>query len=416
MLKAEIDAGRPVLYSGQSTSAGGHAWVCDGYNSSNFMHFNFGWSGYSDGYYSVDVVNPLVGTGGGGGNFNADQTIIVGIVPDTYPAAGTGNVKMLSHVDIKTNSPMQYMSSFNVTSKILNGNTSSFSGDFCAQAFDTLNNVIGTIQTLTGKTIAAGDSTASLTFSTSGIIGMIPGHFGIRIMYRPSGSSTWAAVADNGNFINYNQMAVVNSQNMKLFDSVAVGSHVRGHGQPLTINTKIINSGSTFSGTVQAVLQNIYTGTSYVIQSLTGQNITGGGGVKNFTFNTSSISAPGGTYVLSVQHQPGASGSFITTGSDYYQNPIMFTIIGGTGVNDVTLTDEDVAVYPNPATDNVHIVLNSTKVDNVKILDMQGREMAAFSDVDKTLTVSVKDYPAGVYLIQLQSGGAMVTKKMVIAK
>ena len=53
MLKEEFDLGRPVYYSGQSSS-GGHAFVADGYDEDDFIHFNFGWSGSDDNYYSVD--------------------------------------------------------------------------------------------------------------------------------------------------------------------------------------------------------------------------------------------------------------------------------------------------------------------------------------------------------------------------
>lgn len=56
MLKAEFDLGRPVYYSGQSSS-GGHAFVCDGYDENDLMHFNFGWSGSDDDYYAVDAID-----------------------------------------------------------------------------------------------------------------------------------------------------------------------------------------------------------------------------------------------------------------------------------------------------------------------------------------------------------------------
>jgi hypothetical protein len=56
MLKTEFDLGRPVYYSGQSSS-GGHAFVCDGYDENDLMHFNFGWSGSDDDYYAVDAID-----------------------------------------------------------------------------------------------------------------------------------------------------------------------------------------------------------------------------------------------------------------------------------------------------------------------------------------------------------------------
>ena len=83
MLVAELDAGRPVLYGGASAQ-GGHAFVCDGYDERQYMHFNFGWSGLGDGYYPVDSISP--GTGGVGGNgsytFNMQNACLTGAEPD----------------------------------------------------------------------------------------------------------------------------------------------------------------------------------------------------------------------------------------------------------------------------------------------------------------------------------------------
>ena len=55
-LKDEFDLGRPVYYSGQSSS-GGHAFVADGYDENDLIHFNFGWSGSDDDYYVVDAID-----------------------------------------------------------------------------------------------------------------------------------------------------------------------------------------------------------------------------------------------------------------------------------------------------------------------------------------------------------------------
>lgn len=80
-LKNELNIGRPVYYSGYSNE-GGHAFVCDGYNSDNLMHFNFGWGGSSNGYYTVrsSGSNPVNGYGSG-------QSAIFGLYPpeSQYP-------------------------------------------------------------------------------------------------------------------------------------------------------------------------------------------------------------------------------------------------------------------------------------------------------------------------------------------
>ena len=61
MLKNEFDNGRPVYYSAYSPTKGGtrggHAFICDGYDENDFMHFNWGWQGFDNGFYSINAMN-----------------------------------------------------------------------------------------------------------------------------------------------------------------------------------------------------------------------------------------------------------------------------------------------------------------------------------------------------------------------
>lgn len=77
----------PLIYDGTDSAGGGHSFICDGYDGEGFFHFNWGWGGISDGYFSLDALNPgALGTGGGsGGGFNFDQGIYLGI---TTPKGG----------------------------------------------------------------------------------------------------------------------------------------------------------------------------------------------------------------------------------------------------------------------------------------------------------------------------------------
>ena len=76
----EIDADRPVLYSGQDVSAG-HAFVCDGYEmrgSVPYFHINWGWGGSANGYFASDALNPVVSKAH---SYNDLMTIIYNIKP-----------------------------------------------------------------------------------------------------------------------------------------------------------------------------------------------------------------------------------------------------------------------------------------------------------------------------------------------
>ena len=72
----DVAAKRPVIYCGQG-EAGGHCFICDGYSSDGYFHFNWGWGGTSDGYFKLSALAPgIQGIGGNNGNFNSMQSIV----------------------------------------------------------------------------------------------------------------------------------------------------------------------------------------------------------------------------------------------------------------------------------------------------------------------------------------------------
>lgn len=73
-LKECLNEERPILYSGQSNR--GHAFVCDGYDENDLLHFNWGWGGNGDGYYALGNLNPL------GNNYSNGNSAILDINPD----------------------------------------------------------------------------------------------------------------------------------------------------------------------------------------------------------------------------------------------------------------------------------------------------------------------------------------------
>lgn len=75
IIKNQLDSLRPVLYRGQS-DAGGHAFVCDGYDDQDYFHFNWGWNGSNNGYYLLSGLTP------GNHNYNSSQAAVIGLFVD----------------------------------------------------------------------------------------------------------------------------------------------------------------------------------------------------------------------------------------------------------------------------------------------------------------------------------------------
>lgn len=71
---SEIDAQRPVLCQAWKSLVNAHSFVIDGYISSNglYVHINFGWGGYDNGYYKIDYCL----------GYDGNRTFLTEIYPD----------------------------------------------------------------------------------------------------------------------------------------------------------------------------------------------------------------------------------------------------------------------------------------------------------------------------------------------
>ena len=80
LVRGELDASRPIIYAGFEQTAG-HCFVCDGYDDENRYHFNWGWSGDGDGFFTLNSLTPNIGSYAY--DFTNGQEILVGIQPHT---------------------------------------------------------------------------------------------------------------------------------------------------------------------------------------------------------------------------------------------------------------------------------------------------------------------------------------------
>ena len=75
LLRTDLDANLPICYAGYGPNYG-HQFVCDGYRMTDgTFHFNWGWSGFADGYYAIGYLNP------GSSTLNAGNSVVVHIKP-----------------------------------------------------------------------------------------------------------------------------------------------------------------------------------------------------------------------------------------------------------------------------------------------------------------------------------------------
>jgi len=78
LIRRSLDAGLPVYYRGSDPTPSSHGFVVDGYDSIGRFHINMGWGGRSDGWYSLNNINPR----GRGKEWYNNQTIVTNIKPN----------------------------------------------------------------------------------------------------------------------------------------------------------------------------------------------------------------------------------------------------------------------------------------------------------------------------------------------
>ena len=116
LIYSDLRKGHPVIYSGYVESGDGHALVIDGYDASgDLFHFNYGWGGQSDGYYTVREPDA-------GSNKNIEFSYTPTVIYDIHPKKY--NVK----VDILTGDKVYAQVSNNITLKVTNKSSIAFSG------------------------------------------------------------------------------------------------------------------------------------------------------------------------------------------------------------------------------------------------------------------------------------------------
>jgi hypothetical protein len=102
-----------------------------------------------------------------------------------------------------------------------------------------------------------------------------------------------------------------------------------------------------------------------------------------------------------------------TTTQDYFTGIIsgmgsfMFSTLG---VTEIELTDIQLKIYPNPATDIIHITSNMELI-KIELFDILGKRVLTSTE---TQELKVDHLKAGVYFVKVYSSKGPMTKKIIV--
>jgi len=392
MMKADLDANRPLYYSGYSES-GGHAFVCDGYDSDEYFHFNFGWGGSGDGYYLTQssADDPVHGYGSG-------QSAIFNLHPlyndyPTYcmeqaPTAISGSLEDgSSNLDYLNNTnctylialPSQYMVEVTLSSLLTQEN------------HDVLRFWNGH------------PSQDSLLAEFSGSLTNFSHQFSTDSLYITF--ETDDSVTDKGWHLTYRALC----------EGVSCGTHVLH--EPSGVITDNSGDGNYLDNS------NCY----WVIRVSDVASIT-------FTFEEMDISPEDHLDFYDMSYYPyelmasyhgsdnPGSVTYYTNRvkvsfvSDNYLNASGFRVLWSSSAAGVEDYDSGTSVYPNPASEMLHVALTEPLEQcHVSLYDMVGHAVFAngYNNVDH-IEIPVGSLTEGLYLLAMENQGKTTHWKIVV--
>jgi len=208
LIKTELNEKRPILYGGSDADYNGHAFVCDGYDSSNLFHFNWGWSGSFNGYFELSSLKPSdPGMGGGYGGYSIGQDMTIGIQKPTESSVKSNQILLYKNIEANK-SIVSRDSTFNMNFGFANYGGNTFEGHLALGLYqgdslvlkldETQDMILGTYMGDTNYT------TDSLAIPSS----LSDGSYQLYSIYQEKGQSDWSMMR--------NKIGLPNSLNVSI--------------------------------------------------------------------------------------------------------------------------------------------------------------------------------------------------------
>ncbi|WP_321423764.1 C10 family peptidase [uncultured Bacteroides sp.] len=332
MIKTELNASRPVLYAGQA-SDGGHQFVCDGYDSNGLFHFNWGWSGSSDGYFELSVLNPgSFGIGGTSGGFNTSQNIVIGIQkPNSSSTAAPYQLCIYKPLTTAASS-ISRTSLFSISMTLYNYGVNSFGGSLGIALY----NNSGFVKLLNSTNVSSLGSYYGYTNPNFPKNLAIPadvadGNYKLCCVFKPSGQTDWQIMRGKIGIPNYLNVALtsanINISTPDAYPKLTINSLTATgnlyNNKAGRFSLSITNTGAEYNSNI--VLKLVAVDNSATSQTVCTNPVNiPSGETKIFDF-TDDITAAPGQYYLTAYYDSQNDRSNLSYTS--FANPLTVTVL-----------------------------------------------------------------------------------------
>lgn len=419
-LKSEIDARRPIIYLGEGSVK--HAFVADGYDSNDFVHINWGWAGYCNGFFDVSYLYPDgIGIGGGEDGYNLNQSIITlsplknGEKPYEPISLGFYNT---SDLDVGiSSSPAEgalgYVSFY--VKSLQNQSDVPFSGDFALGIFNLEGEMVATseIKSHSNRPMKAW-SYAYGFYCPFPELSLQDGEYSVSGIFRLNPESKWEKMRTK-----YGMRMSVKSGKYSLVSNTGISLRAAAKpylsgkpevGRTISFVFPVINAGG-LSAKPQF---------SFVLKEKGKEEIIEKGFVRaylydgvetdvkwEYTFSTDKV-VEGKIYEVSISRIIFLGEDF-TLANDF--GPISFVLSAGD--SSVEYIESDlVTVGPVPAEDVLYI--KGIQISKVRVYSVFGA-MVASGDYDNlnSVSIDISAFSPGAYILDIETTKGIVRKRFI---
>ncbi|MCR4664671.1 MAG: C10 family peptidase [Paludibacteraceae bacterium] len=323
LLKNDLDNGRPVLYAG--FGSGGHCFVCDGYDSNNYFHFNWGWSGNLNGYFRLDALEPGGGGIGAGGHvYNERQMAIFGLRPNKTQQeieeeeSENNSIGLRLYSKITAPDSVRFYKDFTCSVKIANLNeTKDIECTICAALFDENLAFYDYVDSIQGTRRAQRYFNFEATYT--GRAAFTPGKYYLAYFYRTNDKG-WTLI-EGDDYKSVIPFKVYYTDGIEMYSDFEIESGEFRQGEEVEIKLAIANvKGKDFKGAFRLNLSRMEDG-----KWLQNIEIKEDKEIKNGYYVTyyfkGRVTVDPGTYNLQAAYQNDGETSWYFIGSKYYINP-----------------------------------------------------------------------------------------------
>ena len=423
MLKNEINAGRPVFYSGSDANGGGHAFICDGYNEYNYFHFNWGWGGYYDGFFLTSALNPGAGgAGSGSGVFSEGQNIILNIMPD---AGGSKNYEMKTAALAAYNfgfypsaiTSINKEEGFMILAPIWNFGLEDFTGKCYLVLVDEDDNAIADIGCF-DLDLAQGYGLARSTdcFVPSTVAS---GNYYIRIFTQANDESSKSIVYGEPSYtdripITVSNITNIGSSNLVFYQNFDITPAVLIEREGISVSCRVANTGSkAFYG---SLVLGIYTTSGTLVQLVEEKElyVLASGYADEITFSNIALTTAGKYKLRLYAANMGENSSFLLENHELAKNNIDITItVPATHIKRYKNTEKQIEIYPNPATEYIIIKNKELQIKSAGIYQLSGVKVKEFATgSEQEIYVPLTNVASGMYILMLDTNDGIVNQKI----